>query len=721
MDFPFIYGAQYYRAPTPHEAYWADDLKRMADSGFNAVKFWCQWRWVHQSRDLFYFDDLDKLMDLAAENKLMATINVIFDVAPNWIYDAYPDCRMITASGEIVQPQATACRQIGGYPGPCYNHPESTDAKKHFLRIVASRYANHPAMSMWDVWNEPESNYLHRDPIPENLLCYCSRCHRQFIKWLQTQYSSIDHLNVVWGRCYRNWNEVELPRGQSVFTDMIDWRLFSCDLFAREAKWRIQTVKSIDTVHPVYLHPVPNTMTCFNAITGVDDFRMADSCDCFGGTTNGVPVPTIQTVSSAQGRICYNVESHLRYGNTAMHPKHLTVVDFANAFVPQIGLGIRGFLHWQYRPETLGAESPAWGLLDIDGKPGTTHDGASEFWQKIRPFAAKLINAPIEAPQVAILKSTANEIFHWCMDGTLDPLAEDIEGYTWLLYNSNVRLSYVDERIVKSGLPSNVKILIMPDCYAMYQPTADAIIKWVLDGGILICEAHTGGYNLTTGRHNTDLPGMGMADAFGIREINSTSVVHLGIHGASDLPGAISDDVQKAIAAFGLAGGMALPLITNDDRILWGWSRFTEIEGDGLQEFASLPGHKPSVGFKKVGTGAVYYIGTLAGKLLQNTGSPGLEKLINAALDYSGIAKDLECISWAPKAVRVDKLHTNDGTAYTVYNHGSEEVEFNMPVEEPCLCTFGGLCSTDGNIHITLDPGSADLVAPCRWLDGDVY
>src|SRR5664279_3792693 len=60
-DFPFIFGAQYYRAPTPESAYWAPDLQKMNQLGFTDVKFWVQWRWSHRTNDNYYFDDLDQL------------------------------------------------------------------------------------------------------------------------------------------------------------------------------------------------------------------------------------------------------------------------------------------------------------------------------------------------------------------------------------------------------------------------------------------------------------------------------------------------------------------------------------------------------------------------------------------------------------------------------------------------------------------------------------
>src|SRR5947208_1082429 len=78
-----------------------------------------------------------------------------------------------TASGHALEPRAVACRQIGGYPGPCFNHAPAWKAREQYLKTTVARYANHPAMSMWDIWNEPESCLFLRKPEDPTLLCYC--------------------------------------------------------------------------------------------------------------------------------------------------------------------------------------------------------------------------------------------------------------------------------------------------------------------------------------------------------------------------------------------------------------------------------------------------------------------------------------------------------------------------------------------------------------------
>ena len=719
MNLPFIYGAHYYRAPIPDKSLWAEDLRRMSDSGFNAVKYFALWRWIHRKPDMYVLEDLDELMDLAAENNLSVTINVLFDVAPVWIFKEYPDCLMVTSAGMQLQPRASRSRQVGGYPGPCLNHPESAEARWEFLRNLAVHYADHPAMGMWDIWNEPESCDYLRLPQSSTLLCYCDNCRQNFISWLQVRYQDIGKLNDVWGRCYLDWDEIELPRDPSTYSDMIDWRLFNGASLAAEAERRIEIVKSVDTRHPVYLHPVPNTLEHLNSVTGVDDFQITKGCDCVGGTTNGI-ISTIQCVSVAEGRVAYNVESHLRCGASAMYPRHLTAKDIAYEFLPQIGQGIKGFIYWQYRCETLGGESPAWGLLDVDGSPGATHASAVEFWRRLQPVTDRLMDAAPEPAEVAIFRSSENEIFHWCMHENLEELRMGLHAYTRILLKKNVRLIYVDEKSLIKGLSPGIKLLVMPNAYALSRPAADSLAEWISHGGVVICEAHTGGFDLTRGRHSTTMPGLGIAEAFGLYERNVTAVPHLGVSEAVKSLGDGSADLAKAIDAFGIAGGNILPLdMVNGDRLI-GWSRYAELEGDMLEPIAALPGHLPCVASRKVGSGAVYYIGTLAGRMWTELGSPGLEALVDRAIQAAGIPLSTERWPGVMEGVRVDTLKAGDDNAIVITNSTDNRVEFYLDCTERLLGIFTGqLEPGNGPGSISLGARQAELFVSEKWTNND--
>ena len=194
------FGAQYYRAPTPLEEDWLRDLTSFRDHGFNTVKLWAQWGWNMPKEEQFDFSDLDRLMDICRDLGLRVVINIIYDVAPHWFNKKYPESFMITLSGRILRPQSISCRQIGGAPGPCLHHPQGIECRRRFTEAVAQRYADHPAMFCWDLWNEPELTCgVARDPIQDHMVCYCEHSVRAFREWLKKQYGTLEALCKCWG------------------------------------------------------------------------------------------------------------------------------------------------------------------------------------------------------------------------------------------------------------------------------------------------------------------------------------------------------------------------------------------------------------------------------------------------------------------------------------------------------------------------------------------
>ncbi|MCC7145205.1 MAG: beta-galactosidase [Phycisphaeraceae bacterium] len=714
---PFIYGFQYYRAPTPDAQYWAEDLRRMANSGFNAVKFWAQWRWAHRGVGKFYFDDLDRLMDLAGQNGLAVTINLITDVGPAWMFEQYPDCRQVLNNGRVVEPMTIGCRQIGGYPGPCYNHPEARRIREEFVLATAARYGNHQAMGMWDVWNEPEQNAVYRTPDLETLACYCPHCREAFQRWLEGRYQTLARLNDLWGRCYDHWGQVELPRNRDTFVDMVDWRLFALDVLAGEASLRLAAVRKHDRRHPAYLHPVPNTMNPMNSITCVDDFLMAQECDVFGGTVNGWPTFPLQAVAAAQGRVCYNVESHVRVGARNLYPRPLRLPQVVSEFLPQIGLGIRGILYWQYRCETMGSESPGWGIMETDGTPGPVHAAVTEFWAKLKPVAERLLTAPVPAAQVAILKSTSNEIFQWCQANQSNRLRQGIEGYTQVLYRMNIPLTYVDERLLQAGLAESVKLLVLPDVHVLARPTAEAIVAFLQRGGTVLSEAHLGGYDLSRNRHSQPTPGMGLAEALDLREVSAMAVQHLGIGVAEKTSGQFEGDVAKAIEAFGLRGGDMVPLKMANGQTLLGWSRYAELVGSNLTAIAGLPKRHPCVAVKPVGQGKLYYAGTLLGCLADIVHPGGFGMFLDEVLAGAGVSRPAPAGIPPHYGLRVDPLETPDGTAYVVANLLKQPLYTTVKPTENMRGIYGEMsCLAGQTMPLQLAPQQADLLVPTRWL-----
>ena len=681
---PFLFGAQYYRAPTPEPDCWEYDLQRMAELGCNAIKYWVQWRWSHRAEGRFVFDDLERLMDLAHAHGLGVTLNVILDVAPHWLYERYPDAKQVMNNGRVVEPYTAAHRQIGGHPGPCYLHPGALEARREFMTATVTNFRRHPALAMWDVWNEPELSFPQRAPNVQTLVCYCPHCREGFLAWLRNKYESLDRLNAVWGRCYEDWAQVELPRNPHTITDFVDWREFHIDTMTGEAAWRLDLLQTLDPDRVRYLHIVPNTMAPFNAVTcAADDFALAEPCQVFAATMNsglpdGSPVFATQVISAARGKQVYNVESHINGGCTSLHQRILSRHDVMMDLLPQIGLGVRGFLFWQYRPEVLGYEAPGWGLVALDGSDRPVTRAVRDFWSRLAPHTGALLVCPPSDAKVGIWKSRKNEVFHFAIHGTFQPLIEAVEGYMHALYWQSVPYRLISGTMLAQDELDGLEVLIMPSPYYVTEEEAAALRAWVAAGGVLLSEAHLAGYNGTTGRHSRILPGCGLAEEWGVREIDSTSSHHLRLAQGGALDEAMTADVRKTLADSGVTGGQYFPFQLTDGTVIWGASRYAVLETGGwtLEAKSSMLGAKnlsPLIVSREVGDGAIFYCGTNVGQGA-DVDAAGLVALLRRVLARAGVEPTLG-ITGGEGDVHVDVLVEDGEPRFLVFVNREESAQ----------------------------------------------
>lgn len=516
LDFlPF--GSQYYRAPTPASQDWERNLDQFHAAGFNTLKYWAQWRWNNPLPGEYDFSDLDRLMDLAAARGLRVVINTIFDVAPAWLYRQYPDCRLLTASGQRVDPSAPAHRQIGGAPGPCLNHPEARQLRMDFLSAVVRQYAKHPALWLWDLWNEPTLTCgVLGEPRSDNQVCYCEHCEEGFKQWLRDKVGTIDAVNARWGRRYASFDELELPRSLSTFGDIIDWRLYHVDSLTAEQRRRVEITKSLDTVHPTMCHTVP--MPVSNPLAScADDWELAEVGDLHGNSLGSDPSSADLIRSAARGKTIINSEIHALPGSSLSRPRPVGMAELQRHIFIPLAHGAKGFLFWQYRPELLGGESPAWGLTNPDGTPTPWHEDARRINSALQDNASFLLAAEPEGCEVGIFYHPANHIFSWCCYD-LGMHDQAVRGVYNTLHDNNFRVRFVHPLDLRKGIPSTCRAIIYPFPYVLDGETADALREWVRNGGRLIGEAFFGNLVRETSLHSQKVPGYGFDEVFGACE-----------------------------------------------------------------------------------------------------------------------------------------------------------------------------------------------------------
>jgi beta-galactosidase len=562
---------------------------------------------------------------------------------------------------------------------------------------------------MWDAWNEPEQCTPLRKPEIDDLTCYCPHCKKEFILWLKEKYGKIRDLNNVWGRIYLSWDEVELPIESACFNDMIDWRLFMLDVLNKEAERRISTIKKFDRKTPVYLHTVPTLSGVFNQITCSDDYALADKCDVFGGTINGPPVQAVKALSAANGKICYNVESHLMVGCTGIHPKTLEPEKLRREFLSHIGLGLKGFMFWQFHAETLGLESPAWGLTDCDGMETPSLKATSDFIDKTAPFLTQITEYQPPKAETGIITTAANEIFQWCL-GEMDNYRENIEAYSNFLYWRNIPFAFIPASRITPDCLNAFTTIILPQSYYMSECETSAIIEWVKNGGMLICEADTAGYNASTGRHEGVLPGCGISEAFGI--VQKEISLEKNKKRSTDLTSKkhIPDDVKKAWD--GNFDNEMISLKTREEAAHFsgGFRLSYEIAADGEHSvIAYFRNNSAALIEKKIGKGSVIYAGTILGNAI------GIEE--NETAKILG-QKILDKISHSPSIknsngqfVRIDKIKDMKGDSIfiVISDTGIKNVQWEHSSSLKGLFSGIELKPEDKSIPLNIPENFADI------------
>lgn len=701
---PFLFGAQYYRAPTPSRDCWAKDLDRIRSLGMNSVKYWVQWRWSHREPDRFEFGDLDELMDLAHARELAVHLNMILDVSPHWFYDLYPDAHPILQDGRALGPFEVASRQIGGQPRPCLSHPGSLHERQKFFRTAIEHFRSHPALAAWDVWNEPELCGPARTPDPRNLADYNPHNIRAFRQWLvQTYEGDLQKLNSVWGRCYDTFEQVEPPRTGQTFSDFADWRDFHCDLVTQEANWRFAAVEELDPGRLKFLHVVPS-VRMWNAVgSATDDAALTANADLFASTGAGTPWWQPQIAGCANGRTAWNTEVHIAHGRTSVHQRISGSDTVRRELLPQIGGGISGFQFWQFKPESLGLESPACGLVRLDGTDRPLTVAIETFWKKLSPHAERIAACHPTAPVWALWRSRRNEFVHAAMHGSLDRINTSYQAWLKAMHWRSFSGRMVNTRDLQEGKLAGLKLLIMTEPYFLSHEEARAIADWVESGGVLISEAHLGAYDSTTGRHSASVPGCGLAERLGLREVESTAVSNLRAYCAEFVgrEPAFADSGRTAL--FDTSAGVRLP----------GADRYAEIGGESVEALAWLERSKPVAVRRKFGGGEVFYLGTNVGlgAELAKT-DEGLQWVLDLALDSAGLVAPGGISTDKGGMVRVDHLIDDHGQlAYVVaHNYGTTEQSAVLATRAELKGVYDGETVAAG-AHVRLPAESAELYA----------
>ena len=480
------------------------DIALMKQAGFTMVRMGdLSWDAFEPSEGQLEFAWFDQIL----EQMNQAGIKVILDIggspAPIWLHHKYPSVNFVNQQGATVKP---AERYMDDISDPAY--------REHLIRFADEltwHYAHNPALAAIGYNNE----------IGNGVMSYSEGDRQRFIEWLKAKYGTIANLNRAWAtqrwsRHLNSFDEVQLPYadGPSPPERYLDLRRF----------WSDVTISVLEDLEKVRQRNVPNLPAVSNlwdtaGRRGFDYLSSYKKYVSYGaeGFYPANPLDVSLGALLIKGDLTTSAwfnEFTTGGGGYYGGPKgiirmwaYLALIDYGQTF-----------LAWTFNTHRGGEEQALFGLLDHDGTPSWKY---SEFKQIASEFSKlQHLGFPrYHKPDVAIAYSfesliasrppgPSNTVRNYFTAGYTD----QVEGALQSFFEDNIDVAIIN--IGHSTL--DYKLLVVPADYLMDTASAEAIRKYVRNGGTVIMTAMSAKVDENNQWFDTPLPGC-LSDVFGLR------------------------------------------------------------------------------------------------------------------------------------------------------------------------------------------------------------
>ena len=522
LDF-FPYGVNYYKQPTPLPDEWAEDLKNIKDAGYTHIQLNTQWKWAEKVEGQYQFNDIETLMNLAQENGLKVILMPLVECAPDWIFTHY-EGGQIGYKGVPIPPSANGDNYLGG-SAPCFDNPCVKEKSASFAKALASHFKDHPALWIFNVWNNPISS-----PAGQ---CQCEHSKKAYRDFLKDRFSTIDGLNAFFGKAFTSFDTINPPYENNDYVEMMLWKFWAGVAVSEHIKNISDAIKEVIPDIPVMCNINDCQMINSPLDEATNDIANASAVDIYGtnfplmlppknAEEGSIPI----TVGDWMKRVDPNFWIHDFYPCYGEWGKTPNDIDLRRLIWESIASGCNGFTYSKYRNERVGNDSNTMGLRDINGKETNRSKVSEDIGEKLKELGPIIVNSKPKKPEVA-------QIYHYEQD-LLSRLEVRHNPYI-NEYSKKVFYKYKNSMLHQHGIFSAVLVngmdfVTWQDDFSQYRVICCAgneiitpnyarkLKEYVNSGGNLIVEFPFACRDMTTWV-SSERPNNGLEELLGIREI----------------------------------------------------------------------------------------------------------------------------------------------------------------------------------------------------------
>jgi beta-galactosidase len=395
-----------------------------------------------------------------------------------------------------------------------------------YFAAVAGRYGHSPALSFYNVWNEP-----HYSSAAPHVIA-------RFRTWLQKKYGTLAALRRAWGDDYADWSEVTPFLNDDWNSSMpgIDWALFRTELDGVLLGELTAVLRRTDPVHPVNANPVGTPFASGGPFTGYgtdawqftahEDFAGASYYPDLWAREQGVAraplwfhnlnFDVFRCAAGDRGYILTELYTNAKSGLTL--GGYLDAATARQVAWTALANDCKGLIYWKWQPFMRGRQSLGRGLVGLDGQLAPRGEAVRDFAAVIQQHgrllrAARLV--PAEAGIIVDLTGMLKTQLQTAEPRTQNFMQQSIAGVFRALDEANITADLLRADLgLDLARLQRYKILFLPFQIVVRRDLAPVLRAYVEAGGCLVADARTASIDELDYAY-TPSPGAGLDSLFG--------------------------------------------------------------------------------------------------------------------------------------------------------------------------------------------------------------